>query len=203
MLNSEKKYPIPDWVFATLHNRETIVFEYMKDNTIGAELGVFRGVFSEFILKKTKIKKLYMVDGWDIFGKTFGWGDDYTCNDTLPTAVARKEAEERTEHFKDRREVITSLSQDFLKDTKIKFDWLYVDATHDFENVYNELKIINDRNLLYDDGFIIFDDFKIDADNPHYGVFQAIREFCKNFPFEIIYAMPLGSHQCVIRKTKF
>ena len=42
-----------------------------------------------------------------------------------------------------------------------------------------------------------------DTGHANYGVFQAIREFCKNFPFEIIYAMPLGSHQCVIRKTKF
>ena len=41
----------------------------MKDGTVGAELGVFRGVFSEFILKNTKIEKLYMVDAWDIFVK--------------------------------------------------------------------------------------------------------------------------------------
>ena len=69
----------------------------MKDGTVGAELGVFRGVFSEFILKNTKIEKLYMVDAWDIFGETFGWSDDYTCNGTLPTSIARKEAEDKKE----------------------------------------------------------------------------------------------------------
>ena len=63
-----------------------------------------------------------MVDAWDIFGKTYGWGKEYTCNGTLPTKVARKEAEDRTINFKDRREVITSLSHDFLSNTDIKFD---------------------------------------------------------------------------------
>ena len=174
----------------------------MKVDTVGAELGVFRGVFSEYILKNSKIKKLYMVDAWDIFGETYGWGDDYTCNGTLPTSVARKEAEDRTINFKDRREVITSLSQNFLNNTDIKFDWLYVDATHDFNNVYHELKIIHERNLINEDGFIILDDFKINENSPHYGVFQAIRKFCKDFPFEIIFANPFGSHQCVLRKTK-
>jgi len=59
MLDSEKNYPIPEWVFKTLDEREFIINKFMKEDTVGAELGVFSGVFSEFILKKTKIKILH------------------------------------------------------------------------------------------------------------------------------------------------
>ncbi len=203
MLSSEEKYPIPAWVFDTLSQRRVVVKNFMKPNTVGVELGVFRGVFSEFILNNTDLNKLFMVDAWDIFGEVFSWGKDYTCHGTLPTAVARDEAAERTKSFGDRRELITSLSLDFLENTKSKFDWIYIDATHDFENVYAELKMIHERELLLQDGFIIVDDFKIEPANPHYGVFQAVREFSKNFPFEIIYAQPFGENQCVLRKTNF
>ena len=62
----------------------------------GAELGVFRGVFSEFILKTVEPKLFYMVDGWELlFGPKFTWGGDYTCNGTLPTHVAKLEAAAR------------------------------------------------------------------------------------------------------------
>ena len=59
MLDSEKNYPIPEWVCKTLNARRFIINQYMKVDTVGAELGVFSGVFSEFILKKTKIKILH------------------------------------------------------------------------------------------------------------------------------------------------
>ena len=73
-MQSEIDYPIPQWVKDTLPKRRWIL-EYVKKNGKGAELGVFRGVFSEFLLTTVQPELYYMVDGWELlFGDTFAWG---------------------------------------------------------------------------------------------------------------------------------
>src|SRR5262249_5136029 len=52
------------------------ILEYVGPNTTGAEIGVFRGHFSEIIFSKVKPQKLYLVDLWTKGGERFNWGDD-------------------------------------------------------------------------------------------------------------------------------
>lgn len=166
----------------------------------GAELGVFRGVFSEFILKTVEPKLFYMVDGWELlFGPKFTWGGDYTCNGTLPTQVAKLEAAERTQ-FHRNRHIITSTTVDFLRNLREKMDFFYVDATHKYQDVLHELNLIHTLGLLEDGGVIIGDDWVIDPGHHHHGVCRAVNEFIKNNPYQLVYCDE-RSRQWVLRET--
>lgn len=55
---------------------------------------------------------------------------------------------------------------------KQKFNVIYVDANHDYENVLSDLK--NAENLLKDDGILIIDDY---SENHWPGVFKAVDEW--------------------------
>ena len=61
MLDSEKNYPIPEWVFKTLDARRFIINQFMKVDTVGAELGVFRGVFYVLVAKGREM--IYIITG--------------------------------------------------------------------------------------------------------------------------------------------
>ena len=45
--------PIPDWELKKVDLRENIL-KFVKKNTIGCEIGVFRGIFSEKICRFVK-----------------------------------------------------------------------------------------------------------------------------------------------------
>ena len=201
-VQSEIDFPIPDWVFETLQKRQFVVKKYMPSGSVGAEIGVFRGVFSQYILEIAQPSKLFMVDGWEmLFGETFGWGKDYTCNGTLPTLVAKQEAIDRTAEFAERREIITSLSLDFFNSTELHFDWIYLDATHTYEAVFSELVAIHKNGLLYPNGHIIGDDFTADLSKEEYGICSAVNQFCRDYGYEVIHASEF-SMQWVIRRPQ-
>ena len=199
-MNSISQYPIPDWAYDSLEKRKYVLNQFIKPNAKGAELGVFRGLFSEFILITVNPKLFYMVDGWELlFGEKFSWGGDYTCNGTLPTAVAKSEAIERTS-FHNNRHVITSTTEDFLLNLTEKMDFFYFYATHQYESVLNELNLIHNLDLLADDGVIIGDDWIIDPKHQHHGICRAVNDFVREQPYQLIHAHQ-PTRQFVLRKT--
>jgi len=56
-------HPFPDYELSRNWGRRWIL-DYVPEGTIGAEVGVFRGHFSELILRRQKPKKLYLIDPW-------------------------------------------------------------------------------------------------------------------------------------------
>jgi hypothetical protein len=153
--------------------------------SVGAEIGVFTGVFSEFLMAKTRPKKLTLVDPWEKAHGAFfpKWGD-YTAQGTLETEAARKAAEMRAEKMPGKVSVVTDFSTNWLAGQETgSLDWVYLDATHKYETVLEDLRAI--ERVLNSDGMILGDDCWTDPKAPHFGVFRAIRDFCGERPFEI------------------
>jgi predicted O-methyltransferase YrrM len=167
-----------------INGRRQIV-SLIPKKSVGAEIGVFTGVFSEFLMAKTRPKKLTLVDPWEkAHGALFPKWGDYTAQGTLETEAARRAAEKRAEKMPGKVSVVTDFSTNWLAgQTAGSLDWVYLDATHKYETVLEDLRAI--ERVLSSDGLILGDDCWTDPKAPHFGVFRAIRDFCVERPFEI------------------
>ncbi|WP_412553577.1 class I SAM-dependent methyltransferase [Shimia sp. MIT1388] len=156
---------------------------------IGAEIGVFRGHFSEAIAKRLKPKKYYLIDPWTCAGETFDWGDAYTNFGALKTADARDEAVNRVRSASDAEVVVVEgyypLCEDQIEE---KLDWAYLDASHSFENTLNELRHI--AKQMKPQGVIFGDDWQPDPAHEHHGVFRAVQQFSRTSNWQIVACGP-------------
>jgi hypothetical protein len=167
------------------------ILDYVAEGGIAAEVGVFRGLFSEIILRKAKPTKFYLVDPWTKLGEFFEIGGGYSNFGLLPTALARREAELRTRKFPDTESVIV---EEFFPEGASSIaeplDWIYLDASHTYERTKIELE--GCARLLKPGGLILGDDFWALPGAPFPGVVRAVREFVKREPFEFVAAGPHG-----------
>jgi hypothetical protein len=112
--------------------------EYMEslpEGTIGAEIGVLEGEFSAQILA-TPVKKLYLVDPWKHYET--GYDDSANVNqggqDHRYRNVCAKFAGDPRAIIL-REESGSQVVMDAIQDV----DWVYIDANHSYEAVWNDL----------------------------------------------------------------
>ena len=98
------------------------LLEMMPKNSVCAEIGVSKGLFSEQILEVVKPKKLHLIDPWG-----------YEPHTGYYKIVCQK--------FKDQIdsgqvEIHRSKSQFTYEQFPVKyFDWIYVDGSHNYKSV--------------------------------------------------------------------
>jgi hypothetical protein len=170
-------------VESRLLQRKDIV-SLLPKGAVGAEIGVFTGILSEFLLNLTEPSKFYMVDPWHrLYGRTFpSWGA-YTDQGRLTTAEALAAARYRASKFP-AAEIVVSTSLEWLSQLPDKhLDWVYLDSSHKYEDTMRELLALSTK--VTDEGLIFGDDAWTERGNAHYGVFQVITDFCRIRPFEL------------------
>lgn len=157
-----------------LENRE-ILLEQLPVDSIGVELGVAAGDFSERIIAKLNPKKLHLVDVWD--SERYG--------EHLFQSVKHK--------FRD---AIESGSCQIHRNTSLKavddfednyFDWVYIDTTHGYATTKKELTAYNTK--IKPGGIIAGHDYCMGnwSKRSRYGVIEAVYEFCKTYEWRIKY----------------
>jgi hypothetical protein len=142
----------------------------IKENTIGVELGVWKGSSSEKFAKKTK--HLHLVDAWAPesyqVSKEHGTFDDYL--ERYSKLVGSKNPEDFVKFYdKIYNEVKSKFAglpvtihrmstDDFFKSFNEKVDWVYVDAAHDYEgclkDLRNSISILNKNGTIYGDDYL-------------------------------------------------
>jgi F5/8 type C domain/Methyltransferase domain len=194
---SQYHYPFPQVELTRTQARRWIL-EYAEPGGIGAEVGVFRGHFSEVILGTLAPRKFYLIDPWEKLGKSFSWSDSYTNEGSLPTRVARRDAELRSARYP---QTETVFIEDRFPDCKAAIleplDWIYIDASHQYQATLRE--IAESAELLKPGGVIFGDDFYPDRSSLQQGVFHAVNSFVKSGLFEFVASGPSG--QWCIRRT--
>ena len=183
-------FPFPESEVSRAQGRRWIL-SFAQPGGIGAEIGVFRGHFSEIIMATIKPRKLYLVDPWTLLGEFFEWGAQcvYTSQNTLPTRVARQESYLRAKRFPDTEAVlIEGRFPECRGLIREKLDWVYLDASHAYEDTLKELNAVDE--MLAPDGVIIGDDWAADRNHPHHGIFRAVNEFVKTTNYEVVAAGP-------------
>lgn len=186
-----------------VHEKERLasrrwILNGLPAGSVGAEIGVFRGHFSEIICERVKPRKFYLIDPWTQLGRTFGWGKEYTDFGRLETAAARDEAIARCARFPATQTVVIEDGYPACAHRiEEPLDWAYLDASHQYERTLVELRAI--QNQIRQGGFILGDDWDPRPDGQHHGVFQAVQQFCRETEWEIIAAVP-GSGQWKLRR---
>lgn len=187
---SEAAFPMPADELRRYEARRWIL-SLVPPGGVGAEIGVFRGHFSELICAIARPRKLYLIDPWRILGTTFGWGDAYTNDDRLTTDGARAEALARAARHP-ATEAVALEGYYPLAPGRIAeaLDFAYLDASHQYRNTLNELHHL-DRQVA-PTGLILGDDWAPDPAARHHGVFRAVQEFVATGAWQILAAGPGG-----------
>lgn len=142
----------------------------LKTNSIGCELGVFEGEFSEILLKENKFSKLYLVDLFDGMvesGDKSGNNVRYKNSADLLNTVSNKFLNKQCV------EIVKKDSVSFLESFPDNyFDFIYIDTSHQYEHTKKELNI--SLRKIKESGIIAGHDYnKYRFD----GVVRAVDEF--------------------------
>lgn len=118
--------------------REEIV-KLIPEGSIGCELGVFEGGFSEILVASNKFRKLYLVDlfsGLVQSGDKNGYNVKFVDGQVLHDMVSKKF--EQLNYVS----VVRDYSFNFLKSQEDElFDFIYIDTSHKYEDTKSELEL--------------------------------------------------------------
>jgi predicted O-methyltransferase YrrM len=160
--------------------------EYLKflpKNKTIAEIGTFRGEFADDIIKYAIPKKLVLIDCWDVQNKNHIKNNSELVNVNL-IKMKRIYLNVIKKYRNNKNiEIIKSYSKDAfsnLKNKNVIFDWVYIDANHTYQNVYQDLSLYS--QLIKNNGFISGHDFNNILD-----VKNAVDRFCEEFSYKIFY----------------
>lgn len=180
-------YPAIDYVFKNLNITPKVL-----------ELGVLRGINAKNISNSINLSSLTVVDEWapySVFKNMKETDDTFQSTCSYFSGDPRQqqtfdnlfeECKRNLGHVKDLTLLKSSVNrayQQFVND-KLKFDFIYIDANHEYESVLEDL--YNYQNLLTDDGIIMLDDF-VDCElsrKQNCGVVKATMEFIKETDYE-------------------
>lgn len=161
-----------------ISNREEMLNFFPKNITV-AELGVFRGAFSNKIFEKIQPKELHLID---VFEGITGSGDKDGNN--FERIDIGKEYLILKNFYKNNKNVFLhkGLSYEVIKKFDNNyFDLIYIDADHSYKSVKKDLEIsyLKTKN----NGFISGHDY-----NPvkYEGLCKAVNEFCEEYKQKII-----------------
>jgi hypothetical protein len=168
------------------------IVDFIPPNSVGAELGVFTGLFSSILARERKISRVTFVDPWwEAFGDRYpDWGS-YTSYGRMSTRKAFEVARRRISRSGlPHRVVEVASSYEWLQlQPNGSLDWVYLDSTHSYEGTKRELELLNIK-INKHTGLVLGDDWQFDRSHYHHGVCLAVNESLKSSNFELILCGP-------------
>ena len=147
----------------------------MPRGAVCAEIGVYKGDFSRDILRRTRPKRLHLIDGWwMVEGDAYqhGW---YATAGQADTRAAYRQVEALA---RENPECVIDVGNDLEVLANFPdsyFEWVYLDTSHEYEHTLKELELLA-RKV---NGVIAGDDWYPDPTIEHHGVYRAVTEFCE------------------------
>lgn len=159
-----------------IKNRIDLLNKFPK-NSIGIELGVHLGDFSDKILQIVNPRKFHLVDSWDCIplNKPAAYSGIYNRD-----LFVKKRFESSIK--KNKLFIHKNYSHEALNFFENNyFDWIYIDANHDYDFV--KFDIYNWSNKIKNDGLICGHDYCWKSN----GVVKAVDEFINDKNWQLIY----------------
>jgi len=178
------------------HSKARInLLKSLPKQSVGAEIGVFRGNFSENILKIVNPLRLYLVDPWEYNTELEeGFGAD-VCGSQLMMDSIYNEAQQKLCKYST---VTIYRMSSLLAVTQIPYNllhWVYIDASHLYESVKEDLTVWTDK--VKEGGYICGDDY-----GSYPGVTQAVNEWINgSIGLKLIYKN-VGNQFLVVKGRK-
>ena len=116
------------------------ILNYRKLLGEGVEIGVWKGEFSEHILKNWKGSKLYSIDPWKSFSDN-SYKDGMNIQQ-IEFDKIHDDVKSLFAPFKDKSEIIRKTSAEaveLFKDSQL--DFVYIDAQHHYEAVKEDIEL--------------------------------------------------------------
>lgn len=156
------------------------ILQYLPKDAHGIEIGVLGGDWSQHLLEITQPKELILAD-------TFN-SNDYPHKNRFTKSNHEFYIKSKFEILGDKVKVMRGLSWDILSVfPESYFDWIYVDAAHDYKSVKKDLaeciRVLKPDGYLVMNDYIMYDHFA----KEEYGVVQATNEFMLEHNFEMVY----------------
>ena len=136
--------------------RWNIIKSEIPESSVGAEIGVFTGDFTNYLLRKN-LKKLYLVDPWYRLNEYWGWN---SMSSPVSTLGAFRDILDKfeSEINKGVVEPVVDISHNFLNNVPGKtLDWVYLDSSHNHLETCSELFLM--MGALKANGVLLGDDF--------------------------------------------
>ena len=169
-------------------------------NTVGVEIGVWRGETSLKILMNTIPKHLHLVDPWSLepyrISNEFNSFEKFL--DKYYLIVGTKKEEDFVNYYeKVYRNVCKQLqpypvtvhrvtSDIFFQTFQEPVDWIYIDGDHTYEGVAKDLE--NSYKLIKPGGFIFGDDYNyFNIKDRKQGVTDAVNDFIKKYRLPFVH----------------
>jgi SAM-dependent methyltransferase len=165
------------------HKSRLAMLATIPSGGVVAEIGVWRGDFSECILEETKPTKLYLIDPWlldikdGIVDRRFYIPRDRTVRiqkdlDRIYMSVLSRFSDD------ERVVIIRAKSIEAAKGPQIpQLDWVYIDGCHHFKSAIEDLQIWGRK--VKPGGLIIADDYYWPGPGQQYPVQKAVRAFLR------------------------
>lgn len=172
-----------------LYSRREEFLEILPKRSVGIELGVFKGEFSEQIIQVVRPRELHLVDvWWTQYGEYYpNWGP-YTDYGRLRTRDAYNSMMRTIQQYNSvRTKIIVHVGNDleYLRALPNGYlDWAYLDTTHKYELTKLELEILKDK--VRSGGLITGDDWYEEPSHIHHGLSRAVNEFCATSEWEVV-----------------
>ena len=185
MNDIEKKISVPRLKPEMLQNCKLLtdryhLLEHLPKNGNGIEVGVLGGDWSQHLLDQTQPKELILAD-------TFN-SNDYPHKNRFTKKNHEYYIKTKFETSGEQVKVMKGLSWDILGlYPDDYFDWMYIDAAHDYNSVKKDLKecsrVLKPNGYLIMNDYIMYDHFT----KEEYGVVPATNEFMMEHNFEMLY----------------
>ena len=159
----------------------TEVLTLLPPGGVVAEIGVHRGAFSRQILRRARPTTLHLIDPWACDAKPNAQYSIDTMLDAYATVQSSLVREIAGGQVVLHRTYSTAAATEFPDEM---FDWIYLDAMHDYENVLADLRAFAPK--VKSDGFILGHDFSVYRSQRTFGVVPAVREFVAQEAFQIM-----------------
>lgn len=174
--------------------RREDVLKILPRDSIGAEIGVFKGEFTAHILRTVRPKELHLIDAWWLlYGEHYpDWGA-YTEFGRLRTIDAFEHAKRIVGRLDRRGAAVFHVDDDVeclegFADSY--FDWVYLDSSHEYAHTKKELMVL--KRKVRRGGLISGDDWQTDPNHDHHGLCRAVMEFCPTFGWELVHLDSYG-----------
>ena len=182
-------------------NARQSLLHQMPKNSIGAEIGVDQGSFSQQILEIVKPKKLHLIDPWEYqeeevyqvarYGAKGGKNQE-NMNTRYQNVVNKFSAEIASGQIVIHRDYSTNICSHFDDNY---FDWIYIDGNHLYEFVKQDLELY--YRTVKKGGFITGDDYT-EGGWWQGGVKKAVDEFISKGVVRVIW---LRDGQFLLKKN--
>lgn len=181
------------------HNtkRSSFLSRSIPSGGVGAELGVFQGHFSPYLLNSLRPAIFHLIDPWYLLTNEWHWGhgNRNTVDAVINILKSHRDAIAARRvfvHVGDDRHVLSAMPDDY-------FDWVYIDSSHMYEHTLDELHILDKK--MKTTGLIAGDDWQPDPQHRHHGVYRAVQEFLISHDYELV-DIDDQLRQWIIRKTR-